>query len=155
MNMKELFKKHGLLASLIVVAVVFIVFVSYSFDDADAEKTKGFTQEPIQFEDFTFELLGSTSEGDHHTFNFKIVNTSDSAISVSKTFFKIKNGDKKFSSDERSVESRELNPGMSTLGNVTFIMQEKDLYEGKPKMNVEYGYVFEEVQQFELIINDK
>jgi hypothetical protein len=145
-------KKAAGVTALIVVIGLFIGFSLWDAEDGEsqAEELSGFKHEPIQFEDFTFELVGSENSSELHTFQFEIVNTSDASINPSKTFFKIVNGEKQFSSDSSQFESKKVNPGMSTTGEVTFNMKIEDLEEGSPIMEVEHGYVFEEVQEFEL-----
>ncbi|MGE6684775.1 hypothetical protein [Paenisporosarcina sp. NPDC076907] len=141
-------KKAALVTLMLVLFGIFIAFMS--IEGQTEEKLNGFKHESVQFEDFTFELMGSNYADNQYTFHFEIVNTSSSSINPSKTFFKIKNDSLVYSSELANIEFGDLNPGMTTSGKVVFKMNKEDLEKGSPIMQIEYGYIFDETIEIEL-----
>lgn len=150
---KKMDKKNVLVSLMVILISVLVVMFITGLPDGEsyADTVTGYTHAPIQFKDFTIELTDSESDGDNQTFYFMINNTGDSPVPTYITSFDIKNGAKSFSSDMARFEESELNPGMSTTGKVTFVMNSADLNGGTPIMTIEHGLFFDEEKEFELV----
>lgn len=143
--------------TIIVILLLILIGVSGALfntnnTESNAETSDGFKHAPIQFENFTIELTGSEYKGNQYTFRFEIINTGDAPLNVNKTSFEIKNGNGQlFASEPLKTKFTELNPNMSTNGEVSFVMNREDLEQETPIMQIEHGYIFDESFEFQLV----
>lgn len=141
-------KRNGLImiGCFVIVAALFLFNLN---SDTEIANSEGFTSEPVTFEGISYQLTGSSSVEDTHTFYLNAKNLGNKAVNP-KAIFYIMNEDKKFSVEEKKFSSTKLNPGIDGTIELTFIMKKDDLINGKPKLVIDRGIIVKDIQEIEL-----
>ena len=143
-------RRNSLLIAFGALAILFLGILIFSSTGGESGQVmKGYTAAPVAFENISYELVGSKSVGDKHTFDLKVSNTSNNPINP-KGIFAIINGEKRFGADDVTYSTDKLNPGMDGTIQVTFVMNREDLTSGTPKFVIDRGLVFKDIKEIEL-----
>ncbi|MEK3975485.1 hypothetical protein [Psychrobacillus sp. FSL K6-1267] len=143
-------RRNSLMIAFGALAILFIgILIFSSTGKENGQVMRGYTAAPVAFDNISYELVGSESVGDKHTFEFKVTNTSNDPTNP-KGVFAIINGEKRFGSNDVTYSTDRLNPGMEGTVLVTFDMNRADLTTGTPKFVIDRGLVFKDIQEIEL-----
>lgn len=137
--------KVGLIALVGAFAILTVAFSLSLAKDNDP----GYTAAPVTHDGISFELVGSESIGDTHTFHFDVKNVDDHAVRLS-SIFAIKNEGKRYRAEDVAYSDSELNPNMDGTISVTFKMNGEDLAQGNPKLTIDRGLILNDIIEIEL-----
>lgn len=146
-------KRNKLFLYLALIMVALYLFSqSFNNDSAEGETKKveqGFTSNLVEYDNITFEVVGSTRKFDEYTLHIEAKNIGNNPVNM-KSIFAITNGDKRFSNNNVYYSESEVNPGMSGTVDLTFKMNDVDINSGEPILVVDRGLILKDLREMKL-----